>query len=69
MEQIGQGDSVAVDPNKQAVLLRLTLPEEMRAEAVEKLSPSVQKQFFPVVFEMKLGPIPPPRPTPAALGG
>jgi hypothetical protein len=61
IEQLGAFGVAVIDRDKPAVLLRLTLPDELQAEARTKLSPGFQKQFVPVVFEVTLSP---PTPSP-----
>ena len=45
-----------LEPDESAVLLKLSLPEEIEAQARKTLSPSMQKSFIPVVYELGLGP-------------
>jgi hypothetical protein len=56
VEQLGAPDLAALGPNQPAVLLRLTLPDDLQAEARKKLPPHTQKRFVPVLFELDLGP-------------
>jgi hypothetical protein len=59
VEQLGAAGLATLGPNQPAVLLRLTLPDDVQAEARKKLSRSVQKQFVPLLFELHLGPTAP----------
>jgi hypothetical protein len=55
VEQVGAEGPVTLDPSQSAVMLRLSLPEDMQAEARELLAPHDQKRFIPVLFELDLG--------------
>lgn len=56
VEQSGARGIVAIAPDQQAVLLRLTLPEDIQAAARKTLSPWTLEHFVPVLFELKLDP-------------
>jgi hypothetical protein len=58
VEQLGSPDVAVLKPDHHAVVLRLTLPDDLIAEAKTKLSPNDQKQCVPVLFEVHLGPNP-----------
>jgi hypothetical protein len=55
VEQIGAPELAVVGPDQTVVLLRLTLPDDLEAEARKKLDRSMQ-QSLPVLFELVLGP-------------
>jgi hypothetical protein len=56
-EQLGAKEVATLGPDEPATLLRLSLPGEMEAEERAKLSPYLfEKDLFPVIFELKLGP-------------
>jgi hypothetical protein len=54
--QLGSPDMVAVEPGRPATLLRLTLPEDLQAEAREKLPADDLRRYVPVLFDLELGP-------------
>ncbi len=54
-EQLGSDGSVAIDTDEVATLLRLTLSEDLKREAREKLSKSLATRFQRVLFDMRLG--------------
>ncbi len=54
VEQLGVNDVTPIDPARPAVLLRLSLSEEMRNDARKTLSAEDQKRFSPVFFEWVL---------------
>ena len=57
VEQLGADDLATLGPDEPAVLLRLSLPKEMEAEARAKLSPGlVEEDDFPTFYELNLGP-------------
>jgi hypothetical protein len=58
VEQLGAPGVAVVDPDQPAVLLRITLPEDLQTDARTKLSAENQRLFVPVVFEVMLGPPP-----------
>jgi hypothetical protein len=65
VEQLGAPNLATVEPDGSAVLLRLTLPEDMQAEARKTLDPYTLEKFIPVLFEMEIGPeTPKPSPVP-----
>ncbi|MGP0069501.1 MAG: hypothetical protein ACLQGP_38625 [Isosphaeraceae bacterium] len=55
VEQLGAPEVIVLEPDQSAVMLRLTLPDDMKAEAGKALSPNIQEKFFPVLFELDLG--------------
>jgi hypothetical protein len=55
-EQLGATGTAVIDPSEKAVFLRLTLPDDLADEARRKLPPQEQKRYFPLVFELALGP-------------
>jgi len=55
VEQLGAAGLTAIRPDRAAVLLRLTLPEDMQREARQTLSAGEQKVFVPVFYELTLG--------------
>jgi hypothetical protein len=55
VEQVGAPELAVFGPDQTIVLLRLTLPDDLEAEARKKLGPSMQ-QRLPVLFELVLGP-------------
>ena len=61
IERLGAPEVAVIKPDQPAVLLRITLPDELADEARTKLSSQFQNQFVPVVFEVKLSP---PTPVP-----
>jgi hypothetical protein len=56
VEQLGSPDPTALSPDRSAVLLRLTLSDDLQAEARRRLTPHMQKQYVPVLYELRLGP-------------
>ena len=62
VEQLGLGEVATIDPDQPAVFLRLTMPEDMQAEARKKLPTYAQKTHVPNLFELKLDPEKPPKP-------
>ncbi len=58
VEQVGAPKLAVIKPDQHAVLLRLTLADELQVEARKKLSAGEQQQFVPVLFELDLGPKP-----------
>jgi hypothetical protein len=56
VEQLGAPELAVINADQSAVLLKLTLPDDLQSEARKKLSSSQQKQFVPVLFELSLGP-------------
>jgi hypothetical protein len=57
VEQLGSSGVVVVEPDRSAVLLRMSLPDELDGEAREGQSPQGSKPD-PVLFEMEFGPKP-----------
>lgn len=55
VEQAGRGRISAIEPDRAEVLLRLTLPDDLRDEAKKALSPEDQKRLVPVLYEWKVG--------------
>lgn len=56
VEQLGAPGLALIAPDQSAVLLRLTLPDELQQVAREKLPPWMQNHFVPTLFELHLGP-------------
>jgi hypothetical protein len=56
VEQLGAAGLSVVEPDKSAVLLRLTLPGDLRDEARKKLSAYAIDQCIPEMFSLKIGP-------------
>jgi hypothetical protein len=56
VEQLGAPELAVIKADQPAVLLKLTLPDDLQSEAQKKLSPNQQQQFDPVLFELNLGP-------------
>ena len=56
VEQLGANELVAIEPDRSAVFLQLTLPDELRDASQDKLRPWIQEQFIPTLFEVQLGP-------------
>jgi hypothetical protein len=66
LEQLGAKSTATVGPDGPAVLLRLTLPEDMQAEARKSLPAYEQPRFLPDLFLLEIGPEKPkPSPPPA----
>lgn len=55
VEQLGADQLTTIQPDRAAILLRLTLPEDMQREARQKLPEYEQKHFIPVIYELILG--------------
>ncbi len=62
VEQLGAAEMAVLDADESAVLLRLTLPDNLAAEARKTLDTYEQKRYIPVFFELKLGPETPAKP-------
>jgi hypothetical protein len=56
VEQLEEADLAATGPDQSAVLLRLTLLDDLQPEARKKLSPDALRHCLPVLFELDLGP-------------
>jgi hypothetical protein len=56
VEQLGTTEPVEMATGESAVLLRLSLPAEMQAEARHKLAPDDRDRFVPTLFKLNLGP-------------
>lgn len=56
VEQLGAGGVAAIDPDGSAVLLRLTLPDSIRDEALKTLDPHIIGRHVPVLLDLQLGP-------------
>jgi hypothetical protein len=56
VEQLGAPGLAVIAPGQSAVLLRLTLPDELQKASREKLPPWMQGHFVPTLFELHLGP-------------
>lgn len=58
VEGLIAGDPVTLDdPDQPLVLIRLTLPEDLRAESQATLRPNIYDQIVPIFFEMTIRPI------------
>jgi hypothetical protein len=55
VEQIGANGVAVISPEETVVLLKLTLPEKMQAEAREQLPSYTRERFVPVVYQLTLG--------------
>jgi hypothetical protein len=60
VERLASPDVAVVGADESAVLLRLTLPDDLAAEARKTLSPEIQQQYVPVLYQLNLGTTPPP---------
>jgi hypothetical protein len=56
VQQLGSADVVAMTQDDAAVLLRLTMPDDMAVEARQLVPPGDQPRYVPDVFDLKLGP-------------
>jgi hypothetical protein len=56
VEQAGSKRTALLEPNKPYTLLRLTLPEDLQAEALVKLPDYLQKQIVPDLLHVELVP-------------
>jgi hypothetical protein len=56
VEQLGATGLTTLEPDKSAVILRLSLSKEVEAQARTTLSPYMQERFVPVFYELGLGP-------------
>ena len=56
VEQLGATEPAVLGPDQTAVVLRLTLPDDLHAEARKKLDRSTFEPFVPVLYEVNLGP-------------
>jgi hypothetical protein len=56
VEQLGAHALTVIKADQPAVLLRLTLPDDLHSEVRKKVSLNGQKQSLPVLFELNLGP-------------
>lgn len=56
VEQLGAPGLAVLAPDQSAVLLRLTLPDELQQASREKLPPWMQGHLVPTLFELHLGP-------------
>jgi len=55
VEQLGSDAQIAIDADKGATLLRLTLSDDLKREASEMLSKSSAARFQTALFDMRLG--------------
>jgi hypothetical protein len=55
VEQLGSDGQVAIDADEGATFLRLTLSDDLKREAGEKLSKSLATRFQRLLFDMHLG--------------
>ena len=58
VEQLGSPRDAIIKADQAAVLLRLTLPEELQRKAREKLPAEDQARYVPIFFELDLNPTP-----------
>jgi hypothetical protein len=58
VEQLGATGLTTLEPDESAVILRLALSKEAEALARTTFSPSMQKHFIPVFYELGLDPKP-----------
>jgi hypothetical protein len=56
VEQLGASQLAVLKANQPAILLRLTLSDDLQAEARKRLDPHVQTRYVPVLYELRLGP-------------
>jgi hypothetical protein len=56
VEQLGRTEPVQMKSGESAVVLRLSLPAEMQAEARQALAPVDQERFVPTLFEFVVNP-------------
>jgi hypothetical protein len=56
VEQVGRDGVVALEPKQPAVLLRLTLPDDLMDEARRALPPEVAGRLAPTLYELELTP-------------
>jgi hypothetical protein len=56
VEQLGAHKVAVIGADEHAVLLRVTLPEELQRKAREKFSAEDLVRYVPVLFELDLGP-------------
>jgi hypothetical protein len=56
VEQLGAKATATVEPNGSAVLLRLSLPEDIQTEARTSLPTYEQSRFIPDLFVLEFGP-------------
>ncbi len=64
VEQLGAPDIAVLDPDEPALLLRLSLPDDLAAQARTTLDAREQKRYIPVIYALHLGPEPPANPPP-----
>lgn len=55
VEQLGADGITTLEPDQYAVLLRLSMPKEMEAEARKTLEPHLLERCVPILFEFRLG--------------
>lgn len=60
VEQLGVDQLAAFNPGRSAVLLKLTMPDEMIPDARKVLPEHTQKTWLPELFKMEFGPEPMP---------
>ena len=56
VEQLGSQKVEAIETGGSTTLLRLSLPEDLQAEARKTLTPFENQRFNPVLFSLELGP-------------
>ena len=59
IEQLGKPDVTVLGPDQPAVILRLTLPEELPEETLKSLSDRNQKRLVAELYELHIGPMSP----------
>ena len=62
VEQLGLGEVATIEPDQPAVLLKLTMPDDMQAEARKGLPPYDREKYVPTFFEIGLDPEKKPKP-------
>ncbi len=65
VEQVGVGTTAVFDPEHETKLLRLTIPDGLKAKAREMIDPAELERLLPDLFTWEIGPEnPKTRPTP-----
>lgn len=60
VEQLGAGKVAILKPDEEALLLRLTLPEQLMDQAAKEVDSRRQQTKLPLLFEVQIVPLPPP---------
>ena len=60
VEQLGADKTAALKTDEEAVLPRLTLPEQLLSEASKEVDARSLQAKLPLLFEMRIVPQPPP---------